>query len=55
MADANRDAFSPTLRHDAGHETGHHRQPPFLPIDVAALVVAVLMVWGPLVAGALRQ
>lgn len=51
MTDVNRDTLSPALRHDPVHR----HQPPLMPLDVAAFVVAVLMVWGPLVAGALRQ
>ena len=51
MTDVNRDMLSPSLRHDPGHR----REQLFMPLDVAAFVVAVLMMWGPLVAGALRQ
>jgi len=51
MTDVNRDVPSSPLRHDLDQR----RQPLFMPLDVAAFVVAVLMVWGPLVAGALRQ
>lgn len=29
--------------------------PRFMPIDVAAFVAGVAMIWGPLIAGALRQ
>lgn len=46
------------LHHDerlARDAAGRRREPLFMPLDVAAFVVALLMIWGPLAAGALRQ
>ena len=36
-------------------QLSHRRQPTFTPLDVAGFVVAALMIWGPLAAGALRH
>ena len=50
-----------TNREQATLVTASHREgltlrgPRFTPFDVAAFVVSVLMIWGPLAAGALRQ
>lgn len=50
MTDMNPSTIS-TIRRD---DLSHPRDPLFAPLDVTAFVVAVLMIWGPLVAGALR-
>lgn len=51
MTDMNQSTLSSATRGDLSHR----RQPLFTPLDVTAFVVAVLMIWGPLAAGALHQ
>jgi hypothetical protein len=51
MTDMHETSLSSSLREDLSHR----RQPLFAPLDVTAFVVAMLMIWGPLAAGALRQ
>ena len=51
VTDMNPSMISTPRRDDLSHP----REPLFTPLDVTAFVVAVLMIWGPLVAGALRQ
>lgn len=51
MTDSYPDTLSSTTRQDLSHR----HQAMFSPLDVTAFVVALLVIWGPLVAGALRQ
>ena len=51
MSDMHPAPLSSTTRDDM-HRA---RQPFFTPMDVVASLVAVVMIWGPLLAGALQQ
>lgn len=51
MTDLNQSELSPPMRSGLSHRN----EPLFTPLDVAAFIVAVMMIWGPLAAGALRQ